>query len=236
MELRLNDVVDGKTTLVEVLGEFHTDGTGEWPGLVSAIENVKATYDPRKNPVRVIGVHPESGEPIVLKPGRSFARAAAVRGKRRTRTSGSPYLSCAGRNAAVADHTELSRLTVDFAVQLFDAPKIDRELGEHEGSVVELKSGPHGPYVKVGKRNVSLPPSLDVDTVTLDDVVGLLAYPKVLGSDGDAEVVLKHGRYGYYVDRAGETRPLGPDIDPTGFTLDAALALLAQPKKRRGKR
>jgi DNA topoisomerase I len=236
MELRLNDVVDGKATLVDVLGEFHTDGTGDWPGLVAAINNVKAAYDPRNNPVRVIGLHPESGEPIVLKPGRSFGRATAVKGKRRTRTSGSPYLTCDGRNAAVPDHTELSQLTVDFALQLFDAPRIDRELGEHDGSVVALKSGPHGPYVKVGTRNVSLPASLDATTLTLDDVVDLLAYPKVLGTAGDEDVLLKHGRYGFYVDKAGDTRPLGPDVDPTGFTLEAALALLAQPKKRRGKR
>ncbi len=236
MELRLNAIVDGETTLVDVLGEFHTDGSGDWPGLLTAVANVKATYDPRENPVRVIGMHPESGEPIVLKPGRSFGKAVTARGKRHTRTSGSPYITCAGRNVGVPDHTELSELTVDFAMKLFDAPKIDRVLGEHEGSVVELKSGPHGPYVKVGKRNVSLPSSLDAETVTLADVVGLLAYPKVLGLDGETEVVLKRGRYGYYVDRAGDTRPLGPDADPTVFTLAAALELLAQPKKRRGKR
>ena len=236
MELRLNDIVDGEATLVEVLSEFHTDGSGGWPGLVAAIDNARATYDPRVNPVRVIGMHPESGEPIVLKPGRSFRKTASVRGKRRTSTSGAPYIACAGRNVGVPDHTELSELTVDFAMQLFDAPRIDRVLGEHDGSVVELKSGPHGPYVKVGKRNVSLPADLDAATVSLDDVTALLAYPKVLGTDNGEDVVLKHGRYGYYVDRAGDTRPIGPDTDPTGFTLDAALQLLAQPKKRRGKR
>jgi topoisomerase IA-like protein len=72
--------------------------------------------------------------------------------------------------------------------------------------------------------------------VTLDDVIELLAYPKVLGVDGENEVVLKHGRYGFYVDKAGDTRPIGAGTDPTGFTLGAALELLAQPKKRRGKR
>lgn len=236
MELRLNDIVDGTASLPDVLGEFHTDGTGAWPGLMAAIDSVKATYDPRKNPVRVIGLHPESGEPIELRPGRSFGRATAQKGKRRTRTSGSPYLACAGRNVGVPDHTELAQLTVDYAMQLFDAPKIDRQLGEHEGSAVELKSGPHGPYVKVGKRNVSLPQALDPATITLDDVVALLAYPKVLGTDGGVEVLLKHGRYGYYVEKDGDTRPIGRDTDPTSFTFDAALELLAQPKKRRGKR
>ena len=236
MEMQLNAIVDGESSLVEVLGQFHTHGRGEWPGLVAEIARTKTTYDPRKNHVRVIGAHPESGEPIVLKPGRSFRKVTTVRGKRQTSTSGAPYITCAGRNVGVPDHTELAQLTVEFAMELFNAPKVDRDLGVHDGDTVALKSGPHGPYVKVGKRNVSLPSALDPWTVTLDDVVGLLAYPKVLGTDGDDEVVLKHGRYGFYVDKAGETRPIGAGADPSTFTLEGALELLAQPKKRRGKR
>ncbi len=239
MELQLNDIVDGSLTLAGMLDQFHSRGRDEWPGLVTAIENVKATYRPADHHVQMIGLHPGTGEPIVLKPGRSFTKrkkATAARGKRRPASTGSPYVTCAGRHAAVPDQTELADLTVDYAVQLLDAPKVGRVLGEHDGAQVEVKSGPHGPYVRVGKRNVSIPGSLDAATITLDDVVGLLAYPMVLGEHEGAEVMLKHGRYGFYVDKDGDTRPLGADVDPSGFTLESALELLSRPKKGRGKR
>lgn len=239
MEMQLNDIVDGSLTLPDMLDQFYARGRGGWPGLVTAIGNVKATYRPAEHPVMIVGLHPDSGDPIVLKPGKSFTtrkKANAARGKRRPVSTGSPYLNCGSRNVRVPDQTELADLTVEFALQLLNAPDTARVLGEHGGEQVEVKSGPYGPYVRVGKRNVSIPASLDAGTITLDDAIGLLAYPRTLGTHEGTEVVLKHGRYGFYVDRDGDTRPLGADADPSGFTLEDALELLSRPKKGRGKR
>ena len=240
MESQLDGIVDGKTSLVDVLSSFYSSGSGEWPGLTRAITEVEKTYKPAEHHVWVVGIDPESGHEIVVKPGKSFAGKKSVRGSRtkRSRTSGSPYLSCNGRNAGVPDQTELSELTVEYALTLLNASQEARVLGDIDGEEVTVKVGPYGPYAKVGKRSVSLATDTQLDEVTLAAVEALLAYPRTLGTDPEsgAVVELKRGRYGFYVDRDGDTRPVPKDVDVEKLTLDDACELLAQPKKGRGKR
>jgi len=240
MESQLDDIVAKESSLTDVLGSFYFTGSGDWPGLVAAIDEVVATYKPADHHVWVVGIDPESGEEIVVKPGKTFAGKKPVRGSRtqRARTSGSPYLSCNGRNAGVPDQTELAELTVGYALSLLNAKNDARMIGVIDGDDVTVKVGPYGPYAKVGQRSISLAADVDISTVTLADVTALLAYPRVLGVDPETglDIVLKRGRYGFYVDKDGDTRPVPKDSDVEKLTLDDALELLARPKKGRGKR
>ena len=49
-------------------------------------------------------------------------------------------------------------------------------LGEHpeDGQPVTLKSGRYGPYVQHGRRNASLPKTIDENSVDLETAVALL--------------------------------------------------------------
>lgn len=240
LEAQLDNIVDGATSLTDVLSAFYSTGDGNWPGLTAAVNDVVASYKPAEHHVWVVGVDPESGHDIVVKPGKSFVSKKSVRGSRtkRSRTSGSPYLSCNGRHAGIPDQTELAALTVDYALSLLNASQEARVIGDIDGDAVTLKVGPYGPYAKVGKRSVSLATDADLDAITLDEVRALLSFPRVLGVDPatGVEVVLKRGRYGVYVDRDGDTRPVAKDADVNSVTLTEALDLLSRPKKGRGKR
>jgi DNA topoisomerase-1 len=121
-------------------------------------------------------------------------------------------------------------------MSLLRANQEARVIGEIDGEEVTVKVGPYGPYAKVGKRSLSLDAEADLSAVTLGDVQELMAFPRVLGADPEsgADIVLKRGRYGLFVDRDGDTRPLPKDSDVQKFTLADAIDLLARPKK--GKR
>ena len=86
-------------------------------------------------------------------------------------------------------------------------------------------------------RTASLFKSMSLDTVTLDDALRLLQLPRSLGAGDDGEeVVAQNGRYGPYVQKGKESRSLESEEQLFTIDLPGALALLAQPRQRRGQR
>ena len=78
---------------------------------------------------------------------------------------------------------------------------------------------------------------MTLDAVTLDDAIRLLSLPRKVGTAPDGEVVsAQNGRYGPYVKKGAESRSLASEEQIFEVTLDEALALLSEPKGRRGGR
>ena len=242
MEDRLDAVVEGADTYLNVVRNFYEVGDATWSSLKATIDAALDTYKPEDHPVKHIGVHPETGESIDLRAGKSFAvrtkqQKSAKKG-RGARSSGSPYFKYAGRNFSVPDAMEFGDITLDFALALINTPRVEnRVIGEFNGEQVEVRTGPYGPYIARGKVNVSLPKELDLATVTMEEVLPLMQFPRSLGTDVDGEEVLvKLGQYGPHVSKAGENRSVGSLEIAQSITLAEALELLSRPKKRRGKR
>ena len=151
------------------------------------------------------------------------------------------------QRASIPDDTPPDELTVEHAIELLEAPSGDRELGTHPetGETVYLKTGRFGPYVQEGlhddetgfkPRTASLFQSMDPATVTLDDVLPLLALPREIGVDPADGVVItaQNGRYGPYIKKGNDSRSLESEDQLLTLTLEQALQVLAQPKRRRG--
>ena len=83
----------------------------------------------------------------------------------------------------------------------------------------------------------SLFKTMNLDRITLDEAVQLLALPRVIGVDpaDGVEVTAQNGRYGPYVSKGKESRSLANEDQIFEIGLDAALALLAQPRQFRGR-
>src|SRR5690606_23868084 len=134
---------------------------------------------------------------------------------------------------------------------------IDPETG-HE---IVVKDGRYGPYVteilpepddggddgsagspaKKGRkptgpkpRTASLLRSMDIETVTLDDALKLLSLPRVVGVDPNTgeEITAQNGRYGPYLKRGSDSRSLASEEQLFTITLDEALKIYAEPKRR----
>ena len=145
--------------------------------------------------------------------------------------------------------TAPDELNAHLAEELLLEPSGDRELGldPDTGLMVVSKSGRYGPYVsevlpdgspKSAKpRTASLFASMKTSTVTLEEALRLLSLPRVIGvdpADGE-EITVQNGRYGPYISKGKESRSLESEEQIFEVTLDQALALLAQPKQRRGR-
>ncbi len=158
-----------------------------------------------------------------------------------------PYVERGEERASVPEDMAPDELTVEKAEELLSAPSGDRSLGAHPewGTEIAVKAGRYGPYVTETlpegatekPRTASLFQSMSPETVTLDDAVRLLSLPRTLGADpaDGVEVTAQNGRYGPYVKKATESRSLEAEEQLFSITLEDALALLAQPKQRRGR-
>jgi DNA topoisomerase-1 len=157
-----------------------------------------------------------------------------------------PYLERDGQRANVPDDVVPDELTVEKAEELLAQPSGDRELGVDPQTEREIvaRTGRYGPYVtevledgsKEKPRTASLFKSMSLDTVTLDEALQLLSLPRVIGESDGEEVTARNGRYGPYVQKGKESRSLESEEQIFTISLDAALALLAQPRTRRGQR
>lgn len=138
-------------------------------------------------------------------------------------------------------------LTVELAEELLAKGAAGpRELGvdPETGEKVLALNGRFGPFVQLGEiaegskkkpPRASLFSSMDPDTVSLDEALQLLSLPRVVGADeADVEITAQNGRYGPYLKKGTDSRSLESEGQLFSITLEAAEAIFAQPKTRRG--
>jgi DNA topoisomerase I len=156
-----------------------------------------------------------------------------------------PYLERGEQRANIPDDVVPDELTIEKAEELLAQPSGEIELGvdpQTERQVV-ARNGRYGPYVtevleessKEKPRTASLFKSMALDTITLEDALMLLSLPRVVGvaEDGE-EVTVRNGRYGPYVQKGKESRSLDTEEQLLTIDMPQALAVLAQPRQRRG--
>ncbi|KMO79804.1 DNA topoisomerase 1 [Mycolicibacterium chubuense] len=164
------------------------------------------------------------------------------------------------QRANLNDELTPDELTLELVEKLFATPQEGRSLGvdPKTGHEIVAKDGRYGPYVtevlpeppddgeagstaKKGKkptgpkpRTGSLLRSMDLETVTLEDALKLLSLPRVVGVDPatNEEITAQNGRYGPYLKRGTDSRSLATEEQMFDITLDEALKIYAEPKRR----
>lgn len=227
MEDDLDDIASGAGEAIPWLQQFYF-GTDE-PGLKQKVDERLGEIDARAINSIPIGAD-ANGELVVARVGRY-----------------GPYVQRGDDTASIPDDIAPDEVTIDKAIEFIEAPKGDREIGEHPdtGLPIYAKAGRFGPYVQMGEhdddtgekpKTASLFKSMDPESVTLDEAVKLLSLPRVVGADpaDGVEITVQNGRYGPYLKKGSDSRSL--ESEDELFTVDLAkcLEILAQPKRRRG--
>lgn len=115
---------------------------------------------------RVLGQHPETGKDVEAGIGRF-----------------GPFVRHDGEYRSLPKEDDVLTVDLPRAVELLAQKKkrgrssVIRELGAHpdDGEPVAIYDGRYGPYVKHGKTNASLPKNTDLEAVTLEDAVKMIA-------------------------------------------------------------
>jgi DNA topoisomerase-1 len=228
MEDDLDAIAGGQQDAIPWLSAFYFGNSGDdGTGLKAMVSDRLGDIDAREVNSIPIGVDAD-GVPVAARVGRF-----------------GPYVERGEDRASIPDDLPPDELTIDRAIELLSAPSEERELGTDPdtGLVVLAKPGRYGPYVQLGTpddaadrpRTASLFQSMSLDTIGLEDALRLLSLPRLVGTHPDGEeITAQNGRYGPYLRKGSDSRSLEREEQIFSINLDEAIALYAQPKRRRG--
>lgn len=136
---------------------------------------------------REVGIHPETGKPIMASIGRY-----------------GPYVSHDGQYANLETPEEVFDIGINRAVTVLaekqarggarrgSTPKAIASLGQHpDGGDVTVRDGRYGPYVNWGKINATLPKGKDPASVTLEEALELISQKAASPKKGRKATVKK---------------------------------------------
>ena len=153
VEQSFDDIAEGNEEWTKMMKDFYTD-------FHPHVQDVAKNAD-REVGERILGEDPETGKPVSVRLGK-FGPMVQI---------GSVEDDEKPKFASLGPDQTLDTITYEEAMDLFQLPK---ELGEYKGEKVEVNNGRYGPYVKFGKKYVSLEKGEDAMSVDFDRALELI--------------------------------------------------------------
>lgn len=225
LEDELDAVSRGELQWKPLLGQF-------WDGFSTTIDEKKDISREEVMQARELGNDPKTGKPISVRFGRF-----------------GPFVQRGSKDdeqkpdfASIPPDWNFETISLEQALELF---KLPRHLGETEedGEIV-TNLGRFGPYVRYGKKYVSLPKDESPFTISFERALELIAekkeqerkkYIKEIKYQDKILQVL-HGRFGPYITDGSINASIPKAIEPAEVSLEQALELLEKAKERKAKR
>jgi DNA topoisomerase-1 len=180
---------------------------------------------------RTLGTDPDTGQEVSLRRG-PYGLYVQL-GEPGTDEKGK---ATKPRRASLPRGMDPDTLTLERALALLNMPRV---IGLHPetGEEITANLGRFGPYLKMGALSQSLTPGDDVLSMGMNRAMELLANAKPRGitlgnhpGDG-APVEVKRGRFGPFAQHGNLVASLPRGVQMEDFTLDQAVALLAEKGK-----
>ena len=124
------------------------------------VENVHKNAQ-RESGKRILGAHPENKKEISVKLGKfgPMIQVGTVEDEEK------PIFT------SLPPEFQIESVTLEQALDLFSLP---RELGEYNNEIVLANNGKYGPYIKYGKKFVSIPNGVSPLSIELNDALELI--------------------------------------------------------------
>lgn len=226
LEDELDAVSRGEKEWVPLMREF-------WEPFEKTVQEKEENVSRKEaTQTRELGTDPKTGSPVTVRMGRygPFVQIGTKDDEEKPRFAG------------LRPGQRMDTIGLEEALELF---KLPRKLGEtpEGGEEVEANIGRFGPYIRYGRKFVSLPKEDDPHTVQLDRALELIREKRKLDAEReiqvfeDAGISVLNGRYGPYVTDGKKNAKIPKDMEPAKLSLNEAQKILAEaPARRRGKK
>ncbi|WP_299119435.1 type I DNA topoisomerase [uncultured Winogradskyella sp.] len=182
VEDKFDDIAEGKEDWREMMKDFYK-------GFHPQVEDVKENAE-RESGERILGEDPKTGRQVSVRLGK-FGPMVQV---------GTMDDEEKPKFASLSPDQQLNSITFEEAMDLFKLPKA---LGHYKDDEVEVNNGRFGPYVRFGKKFVSLPKGVDPLSVELDEAIIYIKEKEKADAPiyiyKDIEVTKGKGRFGPFI-------------------------------------
>ena len=153
VEQDFDSIASGKKDWTEMMKSFY----GKFHPVVEDVQQ-NATRESGK---RVLGSHPENGKEVSVRLGKfgPMVQIGTVDDEEKPKF------------ASLPKDFQIESVTLDQALSLFELP---RTLGEFQGETLEANNGRYGPYIKFGKKFVSIPAGKSPTSISLEDAIVII--------------------------------------------------------------
>jgi DNA topoisomerase-1 len=153
VEEDFDEIAEGKVDWTKMMKDFYKDFHPQ-------VEDVQENAD-RESGERVLGKDPKTGRQVSVRLGK-FGPMVQI---------GTADEEEKPIFASLTPEQQLNTITYDEAMDLFQLPK---SLGTYKNEDIEVNNGRFGPYVKYGKKFVSLPKGVDPLSIELEEAIELI--------------------------------------------------------------
>ncbi len=182
VEEDFDEIAEGHEDWQKVMKDFYKDFH---PVVLDVEENAD-----RASGERILGTDPKSGRQVSVRLGRFGPMVQMGTAEEEEK----PVF------ASLLPEQSLNTITYDEAMELFTLP---RKLGVYEGEEVEANVGRFGPYVRFGKKFVSLEKGESAFDVDIDRAIALIKQKQKadapIANYEDKEVTKGTGRFGPFI-------------------------------------
>ena len=153
VEQDFDSIASGKKDWTEMMKSFY----GKFHPVVEDVQQ-NATRESGK---RVLGSHPENSKEVSVRLGKfgPMVQIGTVDDEEKPKF------------ASLPQDFQIESVTLDQALSLFELP---RTLGDFQGETLEANNGRYGPYIKFGKKFVSIPAGKSPTSISLEDAIVII--------------------------------------------------------------
>lgn len=214
VEEDFDEIAAGEEDWQKVMQSFYKDFH---PTVLDVEENAD-----RASGERILGEDPKTGKPVLVRLGRfgPMAQIGSAEDEEK-------------RFASLLPDQSITTITFEQAMTLFELP---RKLGVYEGEEVEASVGRFGPYVKFGKKFISLDKGESAFEVDMDRAIELIIAKQKADAPiahyEDKEVTKGVGRFGPFIKWNSMFINVNKKYDFDNLTKDDIVELIEVKKQK----
>ena len=219
METQLDDIQDGKHQWNEVVSKYYKP-LDDMMGIANK-DMEKVSLGERN-----LGKDPKTGKDVLVKIGRYGPMVQLGLAD----DDDKPVF------AGIGDDYDIKTITFAQALSLLAYPKT---IGTFENNDVIVNRGKYGPYVKFEKSFISIPDTISIESITIDEAITLIHdkrkqdAKRIINSftKADPPIEVLNGRYGPYIKCDKKNYKIPKDKDAAKLTVNECIDIIKNQKK-----